>query len=399
MLGAFAGSGAITIAGVGEADESAAGNGVHTHERVGVLYQANEGPWGRLQYYYFYLEAPTHLVESFPLRSPRTRWAVPLDRQESIRTLISTTPMAPEHRAALLDVDNSGEAEGLFTIFPPPDVLLNLNPAARSTLYNFLSSYAVNADIKDPVRVLSGSVDEWAAGTTIRQEIIDAMKKMVFYHADLMLFADFPYLISLANSEEEIRALQRHSSRVRSMVLRLDLGSEAEIEGVLRYWTTGLGLRRKEVESLIRSSMLTPGVPGLDIVHLLPPLPRKLLYTYPDISMAMDGVMPDCHWTALNFYNYNPEPIYLDEYFAASGLLGDFDQVDAPYNYGDILVFVTEKATAHHSCVYLADNIVYTKNGRSIYAPWMIAHLADVSSIYVEADGLPLSIQGYRKKP
>jgi hypothetical protein len=398
MIGAFAGSGAVTSAGFAETEESSVVAESDTAERVGVLYQAKEGTWGRLQYYYFYLEAPSHLVDAFPLRNPRTRWAVPLDRQESIRTLISTTPMAPEHRTALLDVDNSGEADGLFAIFPPAEVLLNLNPEARSILYDYLGTYPFNPDIKDPVRILSGSVDEWAAGTSIRPEIIEVMKKMVFHRAGLMLFADFPYLISMANSEEEIRTLQRHSSRVRSMVLRLDLGSEAEIDGVLGYWTTGLGLRRKEVESLIQSSMLTPGVPGLDIVHLLPPLPRKLLYTYPDLSMAMDGVMPDCHWTALNFYNYNPEPIYLDEFFAASSLLTGFERVDAPYSYGDVLVYVTEKATAHHSCVYLADNIVYTKNGRSIYAPWTIAHLADISSLYFEADGLPLSIQGYRKK-
>jgi hypothetical protein len=37
---------------------------------------------------------------------------------------------------------------------------------------------------------------------------------------------------------------------------------------------------------------------------------------------------------------------------------------------------------AHHSCVYLADDIVYTKNGRSLLEPWVFMHLSEVRDIY-----------------
>ena len=37
---------------------------------------------------------------------------------------------------------------------------------------------------------------------------------------------------------------------------------------------------------------------------------------------------------------------------------------------------------AYHSCVYLADDIVYTKNGRSRLSPWVLMKLEDVRELY-----------------
>lgn len=367
-------------------------------EKTGVLYEAKEGPWGKLSYYYFYLEAPTHLIELFPLRNPRSRWAVPLSQEKEFRDLLASLPLTEEQRMLLFNPDNLGIGDGLYVIFPPGEVLESLDTETRSTLYNYLGRFAENVDIQNPVRIRSGSVREWAGGTEMRPELVAKMEAMTYFRGDLMLFADFPYLISLANSEEEARTLQKHSSRVRSMVVRLEVKQGIVVNEIMPYWTTGLGLRRKEVQQMLQAAIDTPGVTGFDLVHMLPPLPRKLLYTYPDSSMAVDGVLPDCHWTALNFFNYNPEAIYLDEFFAASRLLAGFEQVEPPYRFGDALVFLTEQMNAYHSCIYVAADLVYTKNGRSLYAPWTMLHLKDVQSTYPDFEGNPLRIQGYRRK-
>lgn len=381
-----------------EAGATVKSSGSGSGESTGVLYQLPEGPWGRFSYYYFYLEAPAHLIEVFPLRNPRTRWAVPSDREAEFRQVLEGAALTPSERSSLGNQANTGLADGLFALFPTPEVLLSISPEARATIYQYLGRFEINPEIKDPVRIRSGSVDEWAKGTAIRPELVEQMKRMTYMRDGLMLFADFAHLISQAGSESEIRVLQRHSSRVRSMMLRIDLNAVDSIDEILAYWTTGLGLRRKEIEPVIRAAIETPGVTELDAVHLLPPLARKLLYTYPDMSMAIEGQLPDCHWTALNFFNYNPETIYLNEFFAASGLLSGFEQIEGPYRFGDVLVFVTPQMNAHHSCVYLAGDVVYTKNGRSLYAPWTVSHLSDVKALYPEVDGQPLRVQGFRKK-
>lgn len=381
----------------GEADDSGIPAPGPDRETTGVLYEAAEGPWGKLSYYYFYLEAPAHLIELFPLRNPRTRWAVPLEQEAAFRGVLESLPLSAEQRSSLFNPDNLGVGDGLYVIFPPAEVIETLHPDARSILYNYLARFPVNIDIQNPVRIRSGSVEDWARGTTMRPDLVARMKAMTYFKGDLMLFADFPYLISLARSEAEARTLQKHSSRVRSMVVRLNVKEGPSVEEIMPYWTTGLGLRRKEIESMMQAAIDTPGVTGFDLVHMLPPLPRKLLYTYPDASMAVDGVLPDCHWTALNFFNYNPEPIYLDEFFAASRLLAGFEQVEPPYRFGDALVFLTEEMNAYHSCIYLAADLVYTKNGRSLYAPWTVLNLKDVQSTYPDFEGKPLRVQGFRR--
>ncbi|MCB1204250.1 MAG: hypothetical protein KDN18_08310 [Verrucomicrobiae bacterium] len=403
MTGLAAGAGLVPqIARAQEASANTVGDVTvpgtgGNQETTGVLYEAMDGPWGSLNYFYFYLEAPAHLIEAFPLRNPRTRWAVPIHEEASFRAIIESAPMSDAQRTVLADEQYVGVADGLYAIFPPTQLLVELNPEARAVIYNYLARFDSNPDIKHPVRIRSGSVEEWAKGTTIRPDLIAQMKAMTYFRGDLMLFGDFPHLISQATSETEARAMQRHSSRVRSMVVRLDVKKTTSPEKILSYWTTGLGLRRKEVEPLVQAAIATPGVTGLDLTHILPPLPRKLLYTYPDMSMAIDGVLPDCHWTALNFFNYNSEAIYLDEFFAASRLMSGFKQVDPPYRFGDALVFVTEEMNAHHSCIYLGADLVYTKNGRSLYAPWTILHLNDVKSSYPDFEGQSLRIQGFRR--
>jgi len=367
-------------------------------QSTGVLYNAAAGPWGMLQYYFFYLEAPQFLIDAFPLPNPRTRWAVPTAREREFRSLLEEIFMSAEARVALADPVNIGVADGLYAVFPPAFVITSLDPAARAQLYQYLAQFEMNPEIRDPIRIFSGSVDEWANGTRMRPDLIELMKEMCYQRHGLLNFADIPFLVSQAKTQEEARALQRNSSRVRTMVIRLDLNKLGDMEQMVDYWTTGLGLRRKQIEPIIESGKLTPGVAGLDIVHLLPPLARKLLYTYPDLSMAVEGKLPDCHWTALNFFNYNPETIYLEELFAASGLLSDFDTLDEPLRFGDLLVFVTPAMNALHSCVYLAADIVYTKNGRSLFAPWVALHLDDVKKLYSESGGQPLRIQGFRKK-
>lgn len=404
LTGAFAGTAASVTQSshsqdsakeedVMEVDSDGAG------EKTGVLYKSADGPWGSLNYFYFYLEAPMHLIEVFPLRNPRTRWAVPLKFENEFRSVLEGAGLSPSQRSSLFNPNNLGVGDGLYAIFPPKEVLESLAPEPRGVIYNYLSRFSENPDIQNPVRIRSGSVDEWASGTSMRPELIAQMRAMTYHRGNLMLFADFPYLISQAQSEEEARVLQRHSSRVRSMVVRLNVKNSPPVSEIMPYWTTGLGLRRKEIEPLIQAAMDTPGVTGLDLVHLLPPLPRKVLYTYPDVSMAVEGVLPDCHWTALNFFNYNPETIYLDEFFAASRLMSGFDQIQPPYRFGDVLVFVTEEMNAHHSCIYIAADIVYTKNGRSLYAPWTMLHLRDVESTYPDFEGKPLRIQGFRRLP
>ena len=113
--------------------------------------------------------------------------------------------------------------------------------------------------------------------------------------------------------------------------------------------------------------------------------------------MAKNGLLPDCHWTSLNFYNFDAHQYLLDSNLATSQVLSDFVPVEPPYEFGDILFFLdTDKGDAFHSCVHLADTLVFTKNGRNVLAPWVIMTLDNVKKIYLyKGSG---RVQAYRRK-
>ena len=78
-------------------------------------------------------------------------------------------------------------------------------------------------------------------------------------------------------------------------------------------------------------------------------------------------------------------------------MLEQFTPVEPPYQYGDILFFLDNTTgDAYHSCVHLADNIVYTKNGRNLLSPWLLMRLDDVKKVYLyKGNG---RVQGFRRK-
>jgi len=64
--------------------------------------------------------------------------------------------------------------------------------------------------------------------------------------------------------------------------------------------------------------------------------------------------------------------------------------------YGDIVLFLDDSGNAIHSAIYLADDIVFTKNGNNFAQPWMLMRLKDLSARY-ELDS-PARLLVYRQK-
>ena len=155
----------------------------------------------------------------------------------------------------------------------------------------------------------------------------------------------------------------------------------SDLQSLSDYWT-GRG-RKKDILPILESVAETATVRKIDIAHLLPSLARKLLYTYPDVSLMAKGGLPDCHWTSLNFFNYEPMDRLLDYDGALQYIAQYYEPATGTLQYGDVLFFL-EKGTedAFHSCVFIADNIVFTKNGSNIAMPWILMRIEDLLAKY-----------------
>ena len=366
-------------------------------ETADAVTKAQAGPWGEIEYFYIYLEAPDVLMERFPLPSAITRWAVPKMELGDLNKTLTSNGLTNEEVLELLAGPSPIREGDWVYLFPSDNLLLSLPRERRSQLYKYLSQFHPNSFHESPVYFPGSNVRLWAQGTKLAQDKIDLIDRLSFDRGGIDAFSDVPALLKAARGESEARSLYQQLSRTRTLMPRLVITPETDIESLLNYWITGINLRRKEIEPILKSISSTPGARYLDLVHLLPALPRKLLYTYPDTQMISMGLLPDCHWTTLNFFNYSPQDYYLTQLAATSAILENFVKVDPPYRFGDVMMFVNSNGEAVHSCTYIAADIVFTKNGRTPAMPWIFMDLTGLEQMYGVKDS-GNRIQGFRHK-
>jgi len=356
------------------------------------------GPWGTLTKIPIFLEAPDSIIDTYPLPSTTTRWSLPVSDAPNLPTILASLGL-PNRLIDLLSQTLLQVRDGNWLhLFPPAEEVANLDPEVRSRLYLHLGNYEINEFHRDPVYILTPTVEEWYRSSDLNPNLVAAIAKLAYRRGNVWAFSDLPYLINLTASEPEARRLFQSFTRTRSYLVKLVVSTDTDTESVRNYWSIGgKSFRLKALGPLLNSIKETRQTVELDISHIIPALPRKLIYNYQSPSFATKGIFPDCHWTSLNFFNYEPHEYLLDSRLATSKVIDDYRPVSPPYAYGDILFFLREDdGNAFHSCLFLADDLVFTKNGRNQLIPWIISTLKDVSSIYLAST--PGTIQAYRRK-
>ncbi|MCB1231244.1 MAG: hypothetical protein KDN19_13300 [Verrucomicrobiae bacterium] len=364
-------------------------------QRVKETHRVKPGPWGDLEYYYTYLEAPDSLVELVPVPSQQTVWRFPGSKPEDVRALFANSGMSEEL------IDELGNrsvwhisVDGI-RVHPTDRVIKELPIGARLKIYQVLRGFEENSFHRNPVIIESGDVAGWFAGTGLSDIAIAAIDSLSYPLGPSLAFSDLPFLLGLMSSEKEERDLLRATTRTRTLILRLRVNKDSDFQTLSDYWTAGF--KYKDILPLLESVQRTEGVERIDIAHLLPPLPRKLLYTFPSVSLGLSGRYPDSFWTALNFFEFWPKEKFLNTVEVEKEVRTNFTRVAPPYRYGDILVMIDPgSGRVVHSCVYLADDIVYTKNGPGLLRPWILMRMPDLIT-RLASEQVPV-VEGWRRK-
>lgn len=386
------------VAGIGAVGANAVSpTAVASSESKSGFFYANPGPWGKLKCFYIFIEAPRAMVEEYPLPFSKPRWSFPEADLPRLADLFKEAGLPDMLITTLLDPLNRSREGGMVHLYPPLADLEAMTPEMRGRIYPVLAKSPANEYHADPVLMTTETVEEWFRSSKLRPELVDKIKRMAWRRGECLAFSDLSAIMNHAQSDSEARLIFKAFTRTRSLMIQMELDKTTELAPLLDYWTIGIGLRRKDIEPIMQSIIDVEGVERLGLSHVLPALVRKLLYTYPGVEYSRHGLLPDCHWTSLNFFNYEPHEYLLDARLATSSVLEKFEPVEAPFRYGDILFFLdSDKGDAFHSCVYLADDMVFTKNGRNMLSPWVIMKIQDVQKIYIhDRNG---RIQGYRHK-
>jgi hypothetical protein len=340
------------------------------------------GPWGHLEYQTMYLSVPDALIDEFPIPAPQPRWCFSNGSAAEVEAILIGAGLDHAVRDRLLaDPRSHRDAEGIVSLFPSPAEVGSLPPATRSAIYRELAKYTQNPFLHDPICIPDGDIDAWLRGTNLPDAVVSLVKKVAYKDDDSLLFGDFAAVLGLAGSDGEARRWIKAITRTRAVVAYLTVDETSDLPALRRYWSANY--HRKDSLPLLNATAELEHGGRIDLVHLLPPLPRRLAYAYTTPELDRIGQTPNCHWTSLNFFNYTRQNVLIDLKLAASQVLEDYEKVDGPPTFGDVLFFVDDQGNAYHSCVYLADELVFSKNGGNMVMPWIITRLADIKQLYL----------------
>ena len=357
------------------------------------VWVSKPGPWGDLQMRTVYLEPPENILAIVAKPSSITRWTFEQTTEKGVRLTMEKAGLPSGLIDRLLGPTQIIASGNNVVVLPKVEDLVEISQAARSALYLELAKSAANEYQRDPVFIHGGDVDDWLADVEISKPQQAMLRKLLWRRGAALVFSDIQALLSLAKNSEEVAAVFRTITRVRSLLVELKLPLKDGRATFIDYWSAGT-LNAERAPFLV--AITRRRAPQLiDITQFLPTLARRRVYTFPTAAMGLKGRLPDCHWTSLNFFEEEPKDLYLDSAKASEYLLADYVAIDPPFKFGDILCFL-DKGEGLHTCVQVADDIVLTKNGESILAPWTLMPMKDVDDVYRRSPDT--RVQGYRLK-
>lgn len=360
------------------------------------LYQCRPGPWGELEYFYTFLEAPEHMVDLMEIPARQTVWRFMGWHEDQVRELIESLGLPKPMEMELLGESQWYDVEGEVRVHPSASMVLALPGMARQKIYGVLRKWEENRFYHVPVVIGSGKVRDHFAGAGLSEALVSAIEKTSYPFGNGLAFSDVAWLMGLTSSESEARAVMKALTRTRTLILRLKIRPESRLEKLSKYWVAGD--RYNEPIPILDAVLRAKSVRHIDVVQLLPPTPRKNLYTYPSLSLGMSGAYPDGYSSTLDFFKFWPEQRNREEEGFRKDIQQQYRSVQGPSLFGDILV-LTDAQTGKwmHACVYIADDIVYTKNGSDVIQPWILMKYGDL--VARQGNAGEVKVESWRLRP
>jgi hypothetical protein len=170
-------------------------------------------------------------------------------------------------------------------------------------------------------------------------------------------------------------------SRQDAVLARLCIRPDTDIDKVALYWGNMPNVRFIDVRPMLEALRRLPRGGTISLMYLLPPFARERLGTFP-LPPARGQPLTDSYWSTLNFSNAKPDDRFLYPATCTQYLEESFYKIAQPGLYGDVLLFKNARNQLRHSAVYLADDLVFTKNGKTCTMPWVIARIPDLQNLY-----------------
>ena len=348
--------------------------------------------WGRLEYVPLALDRPDDYFTNAMERPVEPRWVLRNRSQQQISQLFDSLNLTEPARSFFLDPKNWEQVADKFQIKPPPDMVVNIPSEARGKLYTELATFPENVPQRIPFTFRTNGFEEWFSECGLTREKIDLVRKLTYTKSENLCFADASVFGQLS-TPEETTCLLKSLWRVSTFMLKIKVDPDTDIDALLKYWGK-IGPAQVYRPLLESMSRITNGS-SINISYFLPQFARLRLYTYPRADDPY-AVREDCFWSSMNFFSETPDNQLFDERAKDQELMNKYMRVkETDRQFGDLLLLLANKE-ALHMCVYLADDVVFTKNGANTIQPWVLMKIPEMLGVYQRLR--PFEIVYYRRK-
>ena len=350
-------------------------------------------PWGDFEYTKLPLAEPAEFLPDTaqPLAPPR--WFFTNNCRQEILDLFNSCDLSAEQKELLLEPRCWQAANNGFYVSPPAQVVLEINRAARERIYGVLADSPVNSAQCHPFCFRPESFEESFADSGLGAEQMDLLRKLTYQRGGAVCFCDGAIMQRLLSANDFNRLVKALYGE-RTFLMRLRVTPATDLEGLVQYW--GRAGRAQVLRPLLESMAQVPGGASINISYLLPPFARVRLYTYANPAADPTATLQNCFWTAMNFFSEKPDNRFLDGGFVQRTLASDYEQISGPPAFGDVVTVRDTGGRPIHMCVYLADDVVFTKNGRHHMAPWVLMKLPDMLASYHDKE--PAQVAFFRSR-
>ncbi|MCX7872217.1 MAG: hypothetical protein N2487_02910 [Verrucomicrobiae bacterium] len=349
------------------------------------------GGWQNWEYATIKLQRPEDTLPPVDVKPPEILWLFKGYSPDGVEKLIKSCNLDEILEKNLLDKSRWRIEPVGVIISPTSQTVKDLPLEARKTIYSVLRQFSENFFHFNPFRLSVDELDKWLAESGLTPENQLLFRKVSWREGDTVLFYDYQLLEYVSNPQEK-RRVARALSQIPSLLMNLKITSQTDVEAVVKYFENGG--RGREMKSFLESLAKLPDGRSVSVSFFLPSFARLRLYTYPRVEPGKKN--PDCFWSAMNFFNEVPDDRFHDPQYIQQVLQTEYSMIKTNYTFGDLLLLLEGEDKAIHMCVYIADDVVFTKNGAQDLQPWILMKLPDMLKIY-QSDK-PMRILAYRRK-
>ena len=339
------------------------------------------GAWGELVTRDISLERPVeYLTEEVADPSPEV-WVFNGLKPDAVKALLVKDGLATAQAAAARAPGAFEESATGTRLTPTAGFLFSLDAATRAKLYPALAGAGVNVYLDYPYIFPGSTIESIYADDRIDPDDVALLKRLAYPNGGAQQLADYQFLLNQIPTDDRRVALSRALSRQSAVFAGLVIHPDTDIDKLASYWGNMPGVRFTDIRPLMEALKRLPEGGNLSLLYLLPRFARDRLYTFPLPPQAGEPTM-DCHWSTFNFSSDTPDNRFNEPAFAAQFIEKNYYQISAPSIYGDVLLLMNDRNEIKHSALFLADDLVFTKNGNNYRQPWMLMRIPDLLATY-----------------